>query len=47
MLSGIGDSTQLEPLGIETIVESAQVGQNLQDHPVRYLTLSLGNRALD
>ncbi|EIM83224.1 aryl-alcohol oxidase-like protein [Stereum hirsutum FP-91666 SS1] len=34
MLSGIGDSAQLEPLNITTIVNSTQVGRNLQDHPL-------------
>ena len=31
-LSGIGDAALLGPLGIETIVDSKAVGQNLQDH---------------
>ncbi|KAF2871940.1 glucose-methanol-choline oxidoreductase-like protein [Massariosphaeria phaeospora] len=31
-LSGIGSKKILEPLGIEVVVESPSVGQNLQDH---------------
>ncbi len=33
MLSGIGPGTHLREIGIEVAVESAGVGQNLQDHP--------------
>jgi choline dehydrogenase len=33
MLSGIGRSADLKPLGIEAKFELAGVGQNLQDHP--------------
>lgn len=32
MLSGIGDSSALSALGIDTIVDLPDVGQNLQDH---------------
>ncbi|KAK7047393.1 hypothetical protein VNI00_006624 [Paramarasmius palmivorus] len=32
MLSGIGDSTHLQEHGIDTIVNSPGIGQNLQDH---------------
>ncbi|XP_061382353.1 glucose dehydrogenase [FAD, quinone]-like [Danaus plexippus] len=32
MLSGVGDSEQLEELGIHPIINSPGVGQNLQDH---------------
>ncbi len=32
MLSGIGDEKALAPLGIRTVVHSADVGQHLQDH---------------
>ncbi|KAI0085566.1 aryl-alcohol-oxidase from pleurotus Eryingii [Irpex rosettiformis] len=34
MLSGIGDSTTLSKFGIKTIVNSPDVGKNLQDHPL-------------
>ncbi|MRK00419.1 choline dehydrogenase [Aeromicrobium sp. S22] len=34
MLSGIGPGAHLRSLGIDVAVESAGVGQNLQDHPV-------------
>ncbi|KAF9482345.1 aryl-alcohol oxidase-like protein [Pholiota conissans] len=33
MLSGIGDSKSLNSLGIKTIVDLPDVGQNMQDHP--------------
>lgn len=33
MLSGIGDRTALNALGIPTIVHLPDVGQNMQDHP--------------
>ncbi|MFH5210092.1 GMC family oxidoreductase [Antrihabitans sp. NCIMB 15449] len=32
MLSGIGRAVELEDLGIGTVVDSAEVGRNLQDH---------------
>jgi choline dehydrogenase len=38
MLSGIGDSTELTELGIETLVDLPGVGKNLQDHPLFSLT---------
>lgn len=37
MLSGIGDKTVLENLGIKSIVDLPDVGQNLQDHS--YITI--------
>jgi choline dehydrogenase len=33
MLSGIGPATHLAELGIDSVVDSAAVGDNLQDHP--------------
>ena len=33
MLSGIGPSDQLGPLGIPVVVNSPGVGQNMRDHP--------------
>jgi choline dehydrogenase-like flavoprotein len=32
ILSGIGDATALGALGITTIVDNTNVGQNMQDH---------------
>lgn len=34
MLSGIGDKNALGKLGIKSIVNLPDVGQNLQDHPI-------------
>ncbi|SJL13090.1 uncharacterized protein ARMOST_16527 [Armillaria ostoyae] len=34
LLSGIGDQADLEAVGIETIAQVADVGRNLQDHPL-------------
>ena len=34
MLSGVGSKAALSQFGIETIVDSAHVGQNLLDHPI-------------
>jgi choline dehydrogenase len=34
MLSGIGPAGQLRSLGIDLVVDLADVGQNLQDHPI-------------
>jgi choline dehydrogenase len=34
MLSGIGIKSDLEAVGITSVIESPHVGQNLQDHPV-------------
>lgn len=44
MLSGIGNSRDLRKVGIKTIVDSPQVGKNLQDHallPNQFLVNSL------
>jgi len=38
MLSGVGDVNKLREVGVEPIVESAQVGKNLQEHPLVRLT---------
>lgn len=38
MLSGIGDRTELESVGIETILDLPGVGKNLQDHPLLSIT---------
>jgi len=42
MLSGIGPKNHLKKFGIETIVDSPAVGQNLQDHPC-FLTVHKTN----
>jgi choline dehydrogenase len=34
MLSGVGRKSDLEALGIDSVIDSPHVGQNLQDHPV-------------
>ena len=34
LLSGIGDPTELEAVGISSIVDLPDVGRNLQDHPL-------------
>ena len=34
MLSGIGNSTSLSDLGINTLIDLPDVGQNLHDHPI-------------
>ena len=34
MLSGIGNATTLEALGIESIIDLPDVGLNLTDHPI-------------
>ena len=34
MLSGIGPASQLRALGIDVVVDSAEVGANLHDHPL-------------
>ncbi len=33
MLSGIGPAGHLREIGVEVVVDSAGVGENLQDHP--------------
>ncbi|QYB00754.1 FAD-dependent oxidoreductase (plasmid) [Rhodococcus sp. USK10] len=37
MLSGIGPADHLRDIGIDTVVDSPHVGQNLQDHPLTLL----------
>lgn len=34
MLSGVGDEKALKKLGINTLINLPDVGQNLQDHPI-------------
>jgi choline dehydrogenase len=34
MLSGIGESSALRELGIDTVMDAPEVGRNLQDHPL-------------
>ncbi|KAA1471966.1 aryl-alcohol-oxidase from pleurotus Eryingii [Dentipellis sp. KUC8613] len=34
LLSGIGPKTELEPLGIKTVVNNPYIGKNFQDHPL-------------
>lgn len=48
-LSGIGDRSILEPLGIETVVDLPGVGANLNDHPaqVNVYKLKSGVDSLD
>jgi choline dehydrogenase len=43
MLSGIGDATNLAKHGIDCLVHSPKVGQNLQDHLGVYLTYACKN----
>jgi choline dehydrogenase-like flavoprotein len=33
-LSGVGNSTLLESLGIPVVLDMPEIGENLQDHPV-------------
>jgi choline dehydrogenase len=40
MLSGIGPREQLAALGIETRFDAAQVGRNLSEHPVIYMSFA-------
>ena len=48
LLSGIGPANQLEPLGIKSIVDIPDVGQNMQDHPQMTSPYSVGsNNTLD
>jgi choline dehydrogenase len=37
MLSGIGPAAQLREHGVEVLVDSPQVGENLQEHPMAFL----------
>ncbi len=43
MLSGIGDSTQLSPFNVGTIVNLPDVGKNLQDHVVLFNVFSVNS----
>ena len=48
VLSGIGPANQLELLGIKSIVDIPDVGQNMQDHPQMTLPYSVSsNNTLD
>lgn len=47
MLSGIGPKAQLQKLGINTVVDRADVGQNLQDHPFVASQWSVVNATYD
>ncbi|VDB91244.1 unnamed protein product [Peniophora sp. CBMAI 1063] len=40
-LSGVGNRTLLEELGIEVVVDLPEVGENLQDHPVTLSDFSI------
>ncbi|RIV88156.1 hypothetical protein D2V17_08185 [Aurantiacibacter xanthus] len=44
MLSGVGAGRDLQALGIETLVDSPQVGANLQDHPGAAMEFALDRR---
>ncbi|KAF8956631.1 hypothetical protein BDZ97DRAFT_1907117 [Flammula alnicola] len=47
-LSGIGSSSALSKLGIKTLINSPQLGANLQDHPLLPNVFSVnGNASLD
>ena len=48
MLSGIGNKTALEALGIESVIDLPDVGQNLTDHPImaNYFVLN-SNQSFD
>ena len=43
LLSGIGDSAALETLGIATLVDNPQVGENVMDHPEMWNNYQLEN----
>lgn len=48
MHSGIGNSAELESVGIETIVNIPDLGKNVQDHPLTALTWTVNsNSTLD
>lgn len=47
MLSGIGPRAELEALGIACEVETNDVGQNLQDHPMLRLQWGISPRTVD
>jgi choline dehydrogenase len=40
MVSGIGPAAQLDSLGIEVVIDSPGVGQNLHDHPAVIMTFT-------
>ncbi|KAI8959182.1 putative GMC oxidoreductase [Daldinia sp. FL1419] len=40
-LSGIGDKSSLESLGIDVIVNNPYVGENLQNHPICYINFQV------
>ncbi|HEY8572089.1 GMC family oxidoreductase [Phenylobacterium sp.] len=40
MLSGIGPASQLSALGLPVVVDRAQIGENLQDHPLAGLNFA-------
>jgi choline dehydrogenase len=46
MLSGIGDAARLAALGIEVVVDSPEVGQNLRDHLVALLAVGTAGDTL-
>jgi choline dehydrogenase len=43
MLSGIGPAAQLHDLGISAVADLADVGQNLQDHPIAFASYAAEN----
>jgi choline dehydrogenase len=43
MLSGIGPAARLRALGIGVVADLAEVGQNLQDHPIAVASYAAGN----
>jgi choline dehydrogenase len=43
MLSGIGPAAQLRGLGIRAVADLADVGQNLQDHPIAFASYAAEN----
>ena len=45
-LSGIGDAELLESLGIETLIDNPNVGENFQDHPQCGVTFALNDGEL-
>ncbi|TFY62644.1 hypothetical protein EVG20_g6631 [Dentipellis fragilis] len=49
MLSGIGPSSQLSSVGIQTVVNAPGVGQNLQDHPLlsNFWSVDSGQTTID
>ncbi|GAB3132833.1 GMC family oxidoreductase [Marisediminicola antarctica] len=46
MLSGIGDAAQLKSLGIPVVAHSPEVGANLRDHLVSFLTVGTAGGTL-